>query len=172
MKRCAASPLARVPISLGIGLLLLLGLQPGCKRSVTVVGPKGERVRTTAGDDVEVDFRNGDGEEVRFAGGKKAVALPANFPADVPIYQNATVVMTTIGEKETRAMLTTTDSLKKVKEFYGKELKKRDWAPATTTDVSKMSMLEYKKGNRGLVVLVVGDDADRTSIQISVSKKK
>ena len=79
--------------------------------------------------------------------------------------------------KEMKVVLSTADALKKVRTFYDERLKKDGWHLATTTDVSgtdmsKISMLECRKDHRRLLLLLIRDVADKTSIQITVSEEK
>ena len=111
-----------------IGLSLVIVLQAGCKRSTTVVGPKGGKTAISkGGKDSELAYKGMNGEEVHFAGGKQAVALPVDFPADVALYPKAMPVRTATSDKETRVDLTTAASARDVEAFYARMLKKDGW---------------------------------------------
>jgi hypothetical protein len=156
----------------GVAFMLVVVLLAGCKRSTTAVEPKGQKPARVQNGGEEIEYTGMNGEDVRYAGGDKAVALPANLPSDVPIYSKATPLMVATSDKETRVILSTTDPLKKVKEFYEEKLKKDGWQLAATTDIAKISMLERRKDHRKLVVLLIRDATDKTSIQIKLSKEE
>jgi hypothetical protein len=155
---------------IGIGLLLLAAVLPsGCKRSTTIVGPKGEKVTMTK-DGGEVSFKGQNGEEVHFAGGKKDVALPADFPSDVAIYPKATVALSSTADQGMTVMLHTADSAEKAKTFYDEKLKKDGWKIENTLNTPAGAMMVGSKDGRTLTVLVASD-SDKTSIHLTVTKK-
>ncbi len=120
--------LAKAARYAGVGLLLVLVLQAGCKRSTTVVGPKGGKTTlTNGGKGAELVYKDMNGADVHFAGGKTPVALPADFPSDVAIYPKAMPIRTATSDKETRVDLTTPDSVQDVEAFYKKRLKEDGW---------------------------------------------
>jgi hypothetical protein len=177
MARCFISRFARLASCLGMGLLLLIVvLQAGCKRSTekptTFVGPRGERATVTKdGDDTELAYKGIHGEDIRSATGKKGVALPANFPADVAVYPKATIAMAVTTDKEITVILSTTDSIQKVGAFYKGKLKDKGWKSNMASDAPQLSMLEGEKEGRKLVVFMI-EKPEGTSIQLVVSNKK
>ena len=173
MARCIVLRLVKRTSCLGMGLLLLIVmLQVGCKRSTTVVGQKGEKATVTQeGDNIEVAFKGQNGEIVHFAGGKNAVALPAEFPADVAIYPKAIPVTTSTAGTEMTVMFRTSDSLQKVVVFYKAQLKEKGWKIKTATDIPEASMLEGEKDGRKLTVWTA-EQQDGTIINLVVSSKK
>jgi len=175
MARCIVLRLVKLASFAGMGLLLLMVLlQAGCRRSTepstTVVGPKGEKGTVAKGDtDAELAYKGINGEEVHYAGGKQAVALPADFPADVAIYPKAMPVRTATSDKETRVDLTTADSAQDVEAFYRKTLKKDGWKLDNTIKVPQY--LKATKEGRTLSV-DISTQSGETTIHLSVAKGK
>jgi hypothetical protein len=165
----------RLTISAGhvvIGILLVVMFQAGCKRSATIVGPKGERVTETKnGEDTELAFKGMNGENIRSSVGKKGVALPLDFPSDVAIYPKATPIMVATKDKETAVLLTTTDSLQKTLTFYKGQLKERGWKIKLSSDAPKVSLLQAEKEGRTLAVLLT-ETAEGAGIQLTLVKKE
>jgi hypothetical protein len=106
---------------------LLACTSASCRRSSTAGNTSGDKTKAAAKNhDEEVPFKSISGEEVHFAGGKP-VALPADFPTDVPMYPKATIVRWSKGGDGMGARLTTPDPLKDVEAFYRESLKKDGW---------------------------------------------
>ena len=174
MASCVLLRLVRSASFVGIGLLLLIvALQPGCKRSTTVAEPeKSDKVAAAQnGDAAEITYKTEEGEVVDYAGGKKAVALPANFPADVPVYPKAMPVMTKTGDTKMTVFLNTPDSLQKVGTFYKEQLKEKGWQIKPIPDTPKVLVLEGEKEGRKLTVFIT-ENPKETVVQLVVSKKK
>jgi hypothetical protein len=168
-------PMSKLASCVGVCLLLaIIAIQPGCKRSTTtVVGPKGEKTTiTTDGEGTEVEFKSGDGQDVRYAGGKKGVSLPADFPADAPAYPKATVIMSATGGKEITVAFTVTDPAEKVVAFYKAQVREKGWDVKNSTEMSQLTMLDAEKNGRKLTVLISSEKPDQTSINLVVSKEK
>jgi hypothetical protein len=154
----------------GIGLLLVLALQAGCKRSATVAEPKGGKSANANGRNDEVfGYKSVSGEDVQFAGGKKAVPLPAGFPADVALYPKAMPVMTAVIHKQTRVDLTTAASRQDVEAFYGKKLQQDGWKID-----GKIKVPHYLKATkRGRTLSVdISAQSGETTIHLSLVKGK
>jgi len=171
MAHCIVLRVVKSASCVGMGLLLIVLLQAGCKRSTTVVGPKGEKVTVTKdGDTAEVAFKGINGEEIRSAGGKKGVALPANLPAAFPIYPKATpVTVATVG-KETTSILTTADPRQKVVAFYKDKMKENGWKSKSSTEMPQISMFEGEKSGRTMTALI--SEAPDGTVQIALSNKE
>jgi hypothetical protein len=157
---------------MAIGLLVIVVLEPGCKRSTSVVAPKGEKaIETKNGEGTEIPYKGINGEDIRSAVGKQGVALPRDFPADVAIYPKATPIMVATKDKETAVLLTTTDSLQKTLTFYKGQLKQNGWKIKLSSDAPKVSLLQGEKEGRGLTVLLT-ETAEGTGIQLTLVKKQ
>ena len=175
MTRCIVFRIVKSATCLGMSLLLLgLVLQTGCKRSTTVVGPKGEKATVTQdGGKVEVAYKNKEGGEVHFAGGTDAVALPEGFPKDVAIYPKAKVFMSTTADKGLTMMLMTKtpDSIQKAEAFYKSKMKEDGWKIENAMNISQQVMLQGKKEDRMLTV-AISKESKETQIMVSVTKEK
>ena len=170
MTHCIVERLTKSTAYVGIGLLLIVAFQAGCKRSTTIVGPKGEKATLRkGGEDLDFVYKGMNGEQVHFAGGKQAVALPVDFPADVALYPKAMPVRTATSDKETRVDLTTVASVQDVEAFYGKTLKKDGWRIDSTIKVPQY--LKATKGGRTLSV-DISTQSGETTIHLSVVKDK
>ena len=142
----------------GIGLLLLIvvfqrGLQTIDNRRRV---QRCEKVTVTKnGEGTEVAFKGINGEDVRFAGGKRPSHLPAEFPADVAVYPQATPVMTvTTVDKEMTRHPHHDRLLAEGRGFLQGQDEGERLEEQTTTDMPQMSMLEAEKEGRKLVVLI------------------
>ncbi|MFZ1933886.1 MAG: hypothetical protein WCB27_18600 [Thermoguttaceae bacterium] len=170
MTRCIFPRLMRSVGCFGIVLLLVVVFQPGCKRSTTVVGPKGEKGTVSRDDEgTEVAFKGMNGEDVRSSTGKAGVALPAGFPADVPVYPQATPMTVATVHKETRVILTTSDPRQKVVTFYNGKMKENGWKSKASTELPQMTMLQGEKSGRTMVVLI--SETSDGKVQITLSHK-
>jgi hypothetical protein len=171
MAHCTILRMIETANYVGMGLLLLIVLlQAGCKRSTTVVGPDGQKVTVSKnGEDTEVAFKGINGQEVHYAGGKKNVALPADFPADI-VYPKATVALSSTANEVMMVVLKSADPLEKAKTFYDETLKKSGWKIENTLNTPAGTMVQGTKEGRTLTVLI-STESDQTSIQLSVTKK-
>jgi hypothetical protein len=157
---------------MAIGLLVIVVLEPGCKRSTSVVASKGERVTETKnGEGTEIDYKGMNGEDIRSSVGKQGVALPRDFPADVAIYPKATPMMVATKDKETTVILTTTDATSKVVAFYKGQLKEKGWTMRLSSDAPKVSLLQGEKEGRRLTALLT-ETSEGTGIQLTLVKKE
>ena len=142
----------------------------GCGRSETVVDEQGNRTTITdkAGG-VEVTFEGKKGEKVRIAGGEGGVALPDDFPKDVPVYPGSSATVTNTTPEVTNVVLMTADAAAKVSAFYQEKLPAAGWT-TETTNLPSGSVIGCSKGDRELNVAVVGDD-NQTMISLALEKR-
>jgi hypothetical protein len=166
---CIVERLTKSTAYVGIGLLLIVAFQAGCKPSTTV-RPKDKKVTVTiGGKDTEVAFKGINGADVRSATGNAGVALPADFPADVPVYPQARPMTVATVNKETTVLLTTSDARQKVVAFYKDKMKENGWKSKSATDMPQVSMFEGEKAGRTMVVLI--SETSDGKIQITLSTK-
>jgi hypothetical protein len=148
---------------------LLVALDTGCKRSTSVVGPESAKGAVPKNYDAEeFAFKGLNGEEVHSAGGEP-VALPADFPADVAIYPEATVTMTATGKKEMSVTLNTIDSIEKVEAFYKKKLKEDGWK--LDDAIKQPQFLQTTKKGRSLSV-DIRTQSGKTTVCLTIAKGK
>jgi hypothetical protein len=150
MKCCRLTQVAKVIGCMGMALWLGL-FSVGCRQSAAVA-PTDKKAPSPKADNQDVVFMSQDGEEVHSAAQNGAVALPAEFPADVPIYPKATVVRwsKSKGNSTLRVASTTTDAAKEVETFYKQRLKKNRWK--LDTKIKEPHYLKATKGNRTLEI--------------------
>jgi hypothetical protein len=172
MKLCVVLRPAKSATLACVGLLLFVMLiQPGCKRSTAVVGQNGAKATVTQNhDDVEDSYKGENGEEVHYAGGKKAVALPADFPA-VLVYPKAMVAKTRTINKDITVTLNTPATRKKVVAYYKAKIGENGWKIKSSVDVPPTSMLECEKDSSELTILI-DEKSDGTAVELTLSNKK
>jgi hypothetical protein len=144
---------------------LLACTSASCRRSSAVDNAGGENTKAAKGHDEEVVFKSGSGEEVHFAGGKP-VALPAEFPTDVPMYPKATIVRWSKGTDGIGARLTTPDPLKDVEAFYRESLKKDGWQLDKKVKVPQF--LKATKQGRTLSV-DISSQSGETTVDLTIA---
>lgn len=155
-----------------IALTVLVAFAFGCGKSEkTTTIPEGEvKVERKSGE-VTLEASGKGGERVAVAAGDKGIALPADFPKDVPIIEGATVkVAMTQGRKmvvHLHAALPVADAAK----FYDDELKGRGWAIESTMNTGDVSMVSARKGKR-LCSVTVAREGDGTLVQLALSQQR
>lgn len=102
-------------------------------------------------------------------------SLPAGFPKDVPIYDGATVVQSMEMGEMVMATFQTGDPFGKAVASYKEECPGNGWTQVTSmTDSSgdPTQMLNYRKGERSLMVSIIEERSEnRTIISLTVSRK-
>jgi hypothetical protein len=155
-------------------LLAVAVLGMGCGRSKTrtVTGPNGEKYTVSEkGDKVDVTFTGKSGEKVQISSGDKCVALPDDFPKDVPVYQGATININSKTREGMMVMLKSNESPEKIKQYYEKATKEQGWEEnENTVAMGNITILGYKKDNRTLTVTINTDK--ETIIQLMVAEEK
>ncbi len=115
-----------------------------------------------------------DGKEFSYevAGKGGAVALPRNFPEDVPRYPQATV-LTSMSQGDAMHMVTfqTADAPERVHTFYGAKLRDGGWEIVSEVSMPQMRMIGAKKADREANVTVVGD-GEKCTITVVYSDGK
>jgi hypothetical protein len=90
--------------------------------------------------------------------------LPADFPADIPIYPGATVEHVPSTGGNVSATLTTPDALFRVAMYYKEELKKNGWR--IDDKHSREDRIDATKGKRRCTVKLTEAGSTRTRINI------
>jgi hypothetical protein len=154
-----------------VALAVLVALSFGCG--------KGEKTYQTPGGEVKVQQKSGevtyevkgkDGEKLTVAAGDKGVALPADFPDDVPIFKGATVKVAMTQGKQKIVHLYAPVAVAEAAKFYGDELKSRGWEIESTMNMGEVSMVSAKKKNRQCSV-TVAKESGGTLIQLAISQE-
>lgn len=126
-------------------------------------------VSSACGSDKQVSFKSG-GMTHTFAEGKDAI--PKDFP--LPIYQGAVVTGSVSSEGDNKEhskflMLSSSDPLDKVSEFYQTELKSRNWQIENVQSWTKLVSISAKQKDLEANVMLA-DDGGKTTISLSTGK--
>lgn len=84
----------------------------------------------------------------------ESVALPENFPSDVPIYPGARVAISNSTTDGATIGMETDDDRKKVVHYYETKLAAQGWKLDTTSNTKFKSILQGKKENRSCAITV------------------
>jgi len=106
--------------------------------------------------------------DVSITSGKSA-QIPDNFPKDIPMYEGYVLDMAMEVPEGYSLSFTTEDDVAKVSEWYLNEMTDEGWTKEASMDMGSQKMLVFKKGERG-VNLVVAPDEDQTRISLTSVK--
>lgn len=119
-----------------------------------------------------VTMKTSDGK-VNIAVNESGVALPADFPKDVPVMKDA-VVKAVMGAGEQGnliVMLSASAPFADVVSYYQQSLKAQGWTTESSTNTGEGAMSTHKKAGRDLMLTVAKDGKD-TNIQIALPNHK
>ena len=143
----------------------------GCGRTTTVTSPEGEEATVSeSGGEVQITVQGEDGGTVKFAANQAGVALPKDFPKDVPIYPEATVIANAAGQKMRNVTLQSADSAREVKAFYAERLPQNGWEIETSLDTAQGAMLTAKKQQQRLMAMISTRNT-RTIVVLTVGEE-
>jgi hypothetical protein len=122
----------------------------GCgRKTTTVVAPDGTKATVTKkGDASEITVTGSKGEKVHIASGGSGVALPSDFPKDAPVFPKAKITASTAAKDTTSLILSTTEPVRTVLDFYTTRLKDNGWEIEATTQTQDGAMITGKKEKR------------------------
>jgi hypothetical protein len=100
---------------------------------------------------------------------EKHVALPDEFPKDVPILEGATVRLALSHGDRIVVHFSTKASIAEAAKFYDAELRRQGWAIQSTSQGGEMFVVSAKKG-RSLCGVTVTKDAKGTLVRLAVSQ--
>ena len=137
-----------------VGLVLVMGLVGGCRRSVTVTGEDGAKATVTkSGKNVEIKVEGKGGGAMQIASGGGSLALPEGFRKDVPIYPGAKVATSLMTPEGVHMTLQTSDPADRVSTFYEDKLKANGWEIKATFDTAQGTTVIGAKEGLGLAAL-------------------
>jgi len=140
-------------------LAALLALAPGCGRKETYEAPGGDGKLTVDKKSGEATYEVNTKEgKVKVTTGDSGVALPDNFPKDVPVYKGAKVQMAANQGKQVMVQLLVSASQQEAGKYYQEEMKKQGWSNESSMNVAEMTMHQFKKDQRQCVINVVKQD--------------
>lgn len=117
-----------------------------------------------------ITVRGPDGEVVMQGG--KGATLPDNFPKDVPIYKGASILHSVAkGTEAFSVSMATKDDVPTVVRFYRDKLTADGWTVENAMDTPERSIQSYKKGERGVSLMVMKGD-DQTVIALACASSK
>jgi hypothetical protein len=159
----------------GYGVLcaaVVLALLAGCgKKEQNVAVPGGNvTVKQQAGG-TTMEMTSDKGDKVKISASDKGVALPANFPADVPIMPGATVKMAMTSGDALSVTFSVAASQADALKYYEDNLKAKGWEIAATMNMGDTAMLSAKKGKRECI-MNVGKDAGGSMVQLVAPLEK
>jgi hypothetical protein len=95
----------------------------------------------------------------------KSVKVPDGFPADVKVYNGATIVTAMTVPNGFNLQLTTKDSVEKVSEFYKARMAADGWTEEGIYASGQQSTLSFKKDKRTTTIMVI-ESEKATSITL------
>lgn len=153
--------------ALGLSMLVLV---TGCDKIAEKIGQKaGEKaVEGASGGEVKVDTSGGqvtvtDKKTGTTSVGGDNVALPAGWPANVPVYPGARIGHALVSGKNMNATLVTKDPPAKVAEFY----KKSGLTLENEVNLGALQTMNFKNG-KGTVSIVMQQAGSDTQVTIAI----
>ncbi len=151
---------------------IALALLGGCgKKEQSVATPDGKVTVTQQGGGTTVEMRSDKGDKMKVTASDKGVALPANFPADVPIMPGATVKMAMTSGDALSVTFSVAASQADALKYYEDNLKAKGWEIAATMNMGESAMLSAKKGKRECV-MNVGKEGSGSMVQLVAPLEK
>jgi hypothetical protein len=145
----------------------------GCSRPAAEVPATPEQDRelkySRVGDTLEADVTGK--EKMHLETGEQGVALPHDFPSDVPLYPGATLTLAVTIDDLLQVTLHTADDIPAVVKFYREQLEAADWKIDAELDVQKGDMLSADKDGRTCSVLLTRKSDNVTVISITLGKR-
>jgi len=160
---------------IGLAVLCILALLAfGCGREQTVSTPAGDVKMTKKGDATTFEMNTGKGEKMNIvagSGGDKSIALPDQFPADVPVMPGAVVKLSVATGGNLSVHFSVKASQADAIKFYEENLKAKGWEIEATMNMGASSMVSAKKGKRQCVLTVVSEGGGSV-VQVMVPSEK
>lgn len=121
-----------------------------------------------SGDTVEIRDKDG---KVAVTASAKGVALPEDFPKDMPLMKDAVVQMVAGAGDNQIIMLAVGAPVAEVLAFYQENLKAQGWKIDATTNTGEGAMLNASKAG-GQALVTISKNGKETAIQLTVPKRK
>ena len=142
----------------------------GCSKTTktTKRGPDGQEVTMEhKGDQVALDVKTASGDTQKIKVSGKGMALPADFPKDVPVYPKAVMKMdNTVGPLRMVGLYIADPVADGVK-FYTEEMKKQGWTIDGSMAMGEGHMLTCRKDQRSCQILIAKDGKE-TYVQLTI----
>ena len=119
--------------------------------------------------EVSFDVKDSSGKTAHVnAGAMGTVALPANFPKDVPSPKDSTVLTSVAQGKDIMVSFRAKGTVPDEVAFYQERLKAEGWSLKPPMDMNGSSALEAEKGARKCVVMITSGGGE-TFVQVHAS---
>jgi predicted small lipoprotein YifL len=126
------------------------------------------RVSQGPGNTVEIKDKDG---KIAMVASAQGVALPEDFPKDMPVMKDAVVKMSIDAGSNRIVMLSVANPVAEVLAFYQENLKTQGWKIDATTSTPESAILNASKAG-GRAQVTIAKDGKETSIQMTVPKGK
>ena len=148
-----------------------IALASGCgKDEKTISTPQGDVTITKKGGGASVEVATKEGK-LNIASNDKGVALPANFPKDVPIIKGGVVTVAMTSGDNLNVQVRAPAPVAEVAKYYEDSLKAQGWQIEATMNMGESVMVSAKKGKRQCVV-TTAKDGNGSMVQLMVPGEK
>ncbi len=136
--------------------------------ALAACGKNDAKVSQGPGGSVEIKDKDG---KVAVVASAKGIALPEDFPKDMPVMKDAVVKMTADAGNSRMVMLSVGAPVADVLAFYQDNLKAQGWKIEATTSTPESALLFVSKAGEKAQVTIAKNDKE-TTIQLTVPKGK
>jgi len=98
------------------------------------------------------------------------ITLPDSFPADVLIYNDATLISSVETDEALSVTFTSGDKGPQIKTAYMEFFDNEGWSREGLMQVEGMSVLMYKKADRSASLNIIEADSEPTSVSLTLSR--
>ncbi|NLE39079.1 MAG: hypothetical protein GX621_13740 [Pirellulaceae bacterium] len=151
-------------------IVAILALPVGCGRPTTVPAPDGGEVTVKEkGDEVDMTVTGPDGETLKLKSDQSGVALPDDFPKDVPLLPGAKPTGVVRMGETTTVTFETNKKVADVSAYYNKALATHGWRIEVSMDMQDGTMVAGNKDQRSVQVMAAKRETG-AAVTVSVSK--
>lgn len=147
-------------------------LAAGCGKETSVSTPAGQATVTQKGNVTNIEMKSSKGEKVSVAASDKGVALPENFPNDIPVMPGAVVKMAVNTGGNLSVHFSVKASPADAMKFYEENLKAKGWKIDATMNMGESSMVSAEKDKRKCVLNIAKEDGGGVMVQVMVPNEK
>ena len=155
---------------LTITLALMAAVTFGCGKKSTYTTKDGEVTVDKKGGQVTFEGKSKDGN-VKISANESGVALPDDFPKDLPIYKGAVVKVASTQGKTMMVNLQVSAPMAEVFKYYQDQLKEQGWEIETTMSLGEGNMLAAKKADRKCSAMVMKEGSG-SIVTLTVTEEK
>ena len=165
----------KLVVILAVAMALAVG---GCGKSSEEKAME-QAIEKGSGGKADVDlskqkmtFQTKEGEKIEIATGGEGIKLPDDFPKDILVYAGTKVESAVKTGDAHQLGLSTPDAPEKVAEAYAAQMKKDGWAEESSMKTPEMTMLQYTKEKRSVMVHITKDGDAGTKIMLMAATEK